>query len=160
LLLARAAAAEPAAALEPLARGMAHTVRLAPACGKGGKMSSIRAEIESANERFMAAVRTRDEAGFVALYSPDAVLLLPGREPLQGHAGARMFFSSFEARGVREIKLTTLEVEGLGETAWERGASQALGADGTVKGTGKYIVIWKRGASGWQLHRDILNASS
>lgn len=123
-------------------------------------MNSIRSEIESANERFMAAVRTRDEEAFVGLYSPDAVLLLPGREPLEGHAGARTFFSSFEARGVREVRLTTIEVEGVGDMAWERGASEAVGAGGAIKGTGKYIVIWKRGPGGWQLHRDILNASS
>ena len=44
-------------------------------------MSSIRSEIESANARFLAAVRARDEEGLVRLYSEDALLLLPGREP-------------------------------------------------------------------------------
>ena len=71
-----------------------------------------------------------------------------------------MFFASFEARGVREVKLTTLEAEGAGDYAWERGTWETLGADGASTGAGKYIVIWKRGANGWQLHRDILNASS
>lgn len=123
-------------------------------------MSSLRFEIESANGRFMSAVRTRDEESFVRLYSPDAVLLLPGQEPLEGEAGARAFFASFEARGVREVRLTSIEVEGVGDTAWERGSSEAVGGDGSVKGRGKYLVIWKRGPDGWQLHRDILNASS
>jgi ketosteroid isomerase-like protein len=123
-------------------------------------MRSLRSEVESANERFMSAVRTRDEESFVRLYSPDAVLLLPGREPLEGEAGARAFFTSFEARGVCEVRLKTLEVEGVGDAAWERGTSEAVGVDGSVKGRGKYIVIWKRGPDGWQVHRDILNASS
>ncbi|TFY97513.1 YybH family protein [Ramlibacter rhizophilus] len=123
-------------------------------------MSSLRSEIESVNERFMSAVRMRDEESFVRLYSPDALLLLPGREPLEGAAGARAFFASFEARGIREIRLTSIEIEGTGDSAWERGSSEAMGDDGSVKGRGKYIVIWKRGSDGWQLHRDILNASS
>ena len=123
-------------------------------------MDSLRSEIESANKRFMAAVSAADEKSFVQLYSSDAVLLLPGREPLEGAAGVRAFFASFAARGVREIRLQTLEVEGVGDAAWERGASEAVGADGTVKARGKYIVIWKRGPDGWKLHRDILNAST
>jgi uncharacterized protein (TIGR02246 family) len=123
-------------------------------------MDSLHAEIASVNKRFMAAISEGDEERFVQLYSRDAVLLLPGREPLEGEAGVRAFFASFAARGVREIRLQTLELEGFGDAAWERGSSEARDADGVVKARGKYIVIWKRGADGWKLHRDILNAST
>lgn len=60
---------------------------------------------------------------------------------------------------MREIKLTTLEVEAFGDAAWKRGAFQMTGLEG-VLGNGKYIVIWKRTSDGWKLHRDIVNASS
>ena len=123
-------------------------------------MATFHAEIKAANRRFMEAVRTHDEEGFAALYTEDAILLLPGREPLIGLPGVRTFFASFEARGIREIQLTTLELEALGDTAWERGSSEATGSGGTVVGKGKYIVIWKQVAGGWKLHRDILNASA
>lgn len=123
-------------------------------------MAMFHADIKDANARFMQAVRTRDEEGFVALYTEDAILLLPGRAPLSGLPGVRTFFASFDARGVSEVQLTTLEIEACGDTAWERGSSQARGADGGIIGTGNYIVIWKQVDGGWKLHRDILNASS
>jgi ketosteroid isomerase-like protein len=122
-------------------------------------MVTLHPGIDAANTQFMQAVKARDEARFVALYTEEAVLLLPGREPLQGHAGVRSFFSSFDARGVREIRLTTLELEVFGDTAWERGSSEAVGVDGAVLARAKYIVIWKQVPGGWKLHRDILNAS-
>lgn len=123
-------------------------------------MNTLRTEIESANQLFMAAVKARDEESFVRLYTPDAILLLPGRDPLLGADGVRTFFASFGARGISEVKLTTMEAEGLGDMAWARGSSEAIGADAAVIGRGKYIVIWKRDGAGWKLHRDILNASA
>lgn len=123
-------------------------------------LTSLHPGIQAANNEFMEAVRTGDEERFVRLYAEDAILLLPGRDPLIGPLGVQTFFASFKARGVREIKLTTLEVEDFGETAWERGSSEATGSDGAVLSKGKYIVIWKRAADGWKLYRDILNAST
>jgi ketosteroid isomerase-like protein len=116
--------------------------------------------IEAANNEFMQAVVAGDEVRFVNLYTKDAILLLPGRDPLIGWEGAQTFFASFKVRGIREIKLSTLEVEAFDETAWERGSSVVMGADGAVLGKGKYIVIWKRVADGWKLHREIMNAST
>ena len=123
-------------------------------------MATLHAEIQAVNDRFMEAVRAGDEERFARLYTEDAVLLLPGREALSGRAGVQTFFASFKARGVREVRLTTLELEAFGDTAWERGGSEVIGPEGTLIGKGKYIVIWKLTAEGWKLHRDILNASA
>ncbi len=123
-------------------------------------MFNLHSDIQAANKRFMDAVRTGDEERFVRLYTDDAILLLPGREPLEGIVGVKTFFAPFKTRGVREITLTTIEVEGFGDTAWERGASEMTGADGGLLGRGKYIVIWKRTSDGWKLHRDMVNASA
>ena len=123
-------------------------------------MAPLLMEIQAANDRFMAAVRTGDEERFIRLYTDDAILLLPGRGPATGHEGAKTFFATFKSRGVRNLRLSTLEVEGLGETAWERGSFEVIGADGAVAGKGKYIVIRKRTPDGWKLHRDIMNASA
>lgn len=122
-------------------------------------MTVIHAGIEAANTQFMSAVQAGDEEKFVRLYTDDAVLLFPGLEPLVGGSGVRKFFASFATRGIRRIKLTTLEVEAFDQTAWERGTFEQSGADGAVIGKGKYIVIWKQIADGWKLHRDIVNAS-
>lgn len=122
--------------------------------------ATVYSGIEAANASFMEAVRTGNEQRFIGLYCDDAILLLPGRAPASGSAAAQAFFTSFAARGVREIQLTTLEVEEFGDRAWERGSAESRGADGTILGKANYMVIWKRSASGWQIYRDILNASS
>ena len=123
-------------------------------------MSTLLSDIQAVNRRFMEAVKTADEEKFVGVYTDDTILLFPGREPLVGHEGVRAHFASLKTRGVREITLTTLEVEGFGDTAWERGTFVTTGSDQSVLGKGKYIVIWKRAAQGWKIHRDIVNASS
>lgn len=121
-------------------------------------MTSSHSSIEAANSAFIEAVRAGDEGRFVGLYAEDAILL-PGRDPTVGPSGVQTFFASFAACGVRDIKLTTLEVEDFGETAWERGTFEMMGSDGAVLGRGKYIVIWKHKPDGWKLYRDIVNAS-
>lgn len=62
-------------------------------------MNTFRTEIEPANRLFMAAVKSRDGESFVRLATPDAILSLPGRDPLVGASGVRTFFASFAARG-------------------------------------------------------------
>lgn len=124
------------------------------------KHDHAKADIEIRNNEFMAALRNRDKRAFVALYAPDAILLLPNMGTLEGHEGAEAFFHSFEKRGIAEVRLTSHEVESHGEMAWERGASEALRPDGTPLGRGSYMVIWKRSASGWVIYRDIVTPAA
>jgi hypothetical protein len=56
-------------------------------------------------------------------------------------------------------KLTTLEVEAHGDSAHEVGAYELSDASGKVLDRGKYVVIWKRDAARWKLHRDIWTTS-
>jgi uncharacterized protein (TIGR02246 family) len=114
-------------------------------------------DIARVNQRFMQAVRSGDRTAFVALYTEDAVVMLPGRPALEGAAAPGQFFDGMKARGVTEVRLTTLELELHGDTAWERGRAESLRADGTPLGTAKYIVVWKRSDRGWRIHRDIMN---
>jgi ketosteroid isomerase-like protein len=122
--------------------------------------TSLNDEISAANRRFMDCFRTGDRQGFAEMYTPDAVLMVPGIQTLEGHAGAAMLFDAMRSQGVTAVELTTLELAAHGETAWERGSFKTQGADGTNAGTGRYIVIWKRTAQGWRLHRDIFNADA
>jgi ketosteroid isomerase-like protein len=65
--------------------------------------------------------------------------------------------------GVKDVTLTTMDVGGGGNTAYETGnysltiqpESQAAMTD-----SGKYVVVWKKQADGtWKLHVDIWNSS-
>lgn len=71
---------------------------------------------------------------FVSLYAEYAILLLSGRDPLVGQVGVCTFFASLKARGICEIKLTTLELEAFADTAWERGSSEMIGPEGAPLG--------------------------
>jgi hypothetical protein len=60
--------------------------------------------------------------------------LLPNLNALEGRVGAARFFEAFESRGTVEVKLRTIEIEDLGQTAWERGSAEQSRADGSVIG--------------------------
>ncbi len=113
--------------------------------------------IGAANEAFMEAFARGDAAGLAALYTETARLLPPGSEPVDGRAAIEEFWDSVIEGGVAKATLTSDEVEGLGDTAYEVGRYAMYDADGKMLGEGKYIVIWKRTDAGWSLHRDIWN---
>ncbi|WP_178133420.1 YybH family protein [Vineibacter terrae] len=119
---------------------------------------TIRLEIEAQVARFVALINGDDVDAFAALYTEDALIMVPDHETLVGLAGAVQFARRAQARRPARLALVTHEVGGSGNMAWERGSSQWVAADGTVLDPGKYVVIWRRTNRGWQLHRDIMNA--
>jgi uncharacterized protein (TIGR02246 family) len=100
-------------------------------------------------------------AGMAELYSDDAVLMPPGVPQITGREAIQQYWQGLLDAGVKDISLTTVEVEDAGDAAVEVGiiAATAPGeGDARVALTGKYIVTWKRGGGGnWRPHRDIWN---
>jgi ketosteroid isomerase-like protein len=47
-----------------------------------------------------------------------------------------------------------------GDDASEIGRYALVGNDGRELDAGKYIVLWKKGAGGWKLHRDMWNSNA
>ena len=135
---------------------------LSPPVSLAADPAAARKAIESANEQFGQAVQRSDAAGLAELYSEDGAVLPPDAPMIQGRKQIEAFWKEGLAGGIQGAKLETLEVEDLGDTAWERGTATL-----TVKGDGegaseqriKYLVVWKRQPDGsWKLHRDIWNA--
>ncbi len=66
--------------------------------------------------------------------------------------------------GVRELTLETVDVEYLGDVAYEVGAyTLKIEPEGGQAATdkGKYVVVWKRQADGrWKLQVDIWNTNT
>jgi len=82
-------------------------------------MPDARSEIESVNKRFMELYEAGDLTGFrEALYTQDALVMLPGLKALEGRAGAMSFLESAKGRSIARVKLNTLELEIFGDTAW------------------------------------------
>ncbi|MFO1465731.1 MAG: DUF4440 domain-containing protein [Steroidobacteraceae bacterium] len=115
--------------------------------------------IESGNRAFAAAVAKGDAAAVSALYTQDAVLMPAAAANVTGAAAIQKYWQGALSEGVGGVKFTTREVYGRGPTATEVGEYEITAKSGQPIDHGKYIVVWKRTAGRWQLHRDMFSTS-
>ena len=119
----------------------------------------VRPAIEAANRKWEAAAIRGDGPGVATLYTADAQLLPSQSDFVTGREAIGKFWQDAINSGIKGVALTTLEVEGHGNTALEVGTYELRGADGKSLDHGKYVVIWKKVAGSWKLHRDIWTSS-
>ena len=117
------------------------------------------AEISAANRAFEDAVRRRDLERMASLYTTDAIALPPDGPIVRGRDDIkRLWGSVLEERGLRSVKLETLDLQIAGDLAYEVGEA-TLGLP-TGPAVMKFVVVWKKVAGHWQVHRDIWNAKA
>ncbi len=121
--------------------------------------TEVRGLIAAANEKFMAVFSRGDTAGLATLYTENGQLMPTNSDFVTGREAIQKFWQASIDRGVKAVKLETIEVDGYGDTAIEVGMYTILGEGGRVFDNGKYIVIWKQEDGEWKLHRDIFNSS-
>src|SRR5205085_151989 len=93
------------------------------------------------------------------VYTEQARVLPPGAEMVSGRTQIQEFWKQAAAAlGVKSVKLRTVEVEELGDTAIEIGRAELITADSTS--AVKYVVVWKREGGTWKWHIDIWNPVS
>ena len=126
----------------------------------GSVSNKVREEIAAANERFMATYKRGDAAGVAALYTENGQVLPPDGDFVTGREALRKYWQGALDQGIKESRLEITEVEDHGDTAIEISRYTLVGEGGRVLGKGKYIVIWKRQAGQWKLHRDIFNSNA
>ena len=124
-------------------------------------MTQVRLAIEEGNSKFSAAVRKGNGAAIAALYTEDATLLPPDSDAFKGRAAIEAFWRGGLRMGIKEAVLTTVDVSGAGDLAYEIGRFalkvQPEGK-GLIEQKGKYVVVWKKAPDGvWKLHVDIWN---
>lgn len=125
-------------------------------------IAQVRAAIEAGNLKFGEAVRKGDAAAIAALYSEDATVLPPDSAMIKGRQAIQASWTHSLQMGIKDAVLTTVEVSGAGDYAYEIGkvllTIQPAG-QAALQQTAKYVVVWKKAASGsWQLQVDIWNS--
>jgi uncharacterized protein (TIGR02246 family) len=125
-------------------------------------LTQVRQTIEAGNAKFGEAVRQGDGAAMAALYTEDATLLPPDSGMIKGRDGIEAFWKGALQMGIKESVLTTVDVSGDGDLAYEIGTfALKIQPEGQepIEQKGKYVVVWKKTADGvWKLHVDIWNS--
>jgi len=124
-------------------------------------VEKVRMAIEEANLKFGELVRQGDAAALAALYTDDATVLPPDIDMIQGKQEIEAFWSQGLQMGIKDAVLTTVDVFGSGDLAYEVGKfALTIQPEGQepIEQKGKYVVIWKKTADGsLKLHVDIFN---
>jgi uncharacterized protein (TIGR02246 family) len=123
--------------------------------------ADVHSEIAKRTSSFEAAFNRGDAAAVAAHYLPDATVLAPGATRIDGRAEIQNLWQSYVEAGVKDLQLTTVDLENHGETANEIGTYSLSAPDGNgsrVQSSGKYVIIWKTDDIGvWHLYWDIWN---
>lgn len=122
------------------------------------------AAIRNIATSYTQAVVAGDVDAVVAVYTENAVLLPPNTAMVQGRAAIRAA-SEADTLVTQELTLTSAEIDGRGDVAFDRGTWTwtGLAADTAeaVTETGNYLVIARKQADGsWLWAVDIWNSDT
>ncbi len=124
-------------------------------------MTMVRDSIEAMIKTLLESLSDGDAAGVAAHYTEDAALLPPDAARIDGREGIQGYWQAFIDAGIRDVELTTQEVDNFGDVANEVGTISATAPSkdgGRVQLAGKYVAVWKRGGDDtWRVQRDIWN---
>ena len=123
-------------------------------------MAGARAAVEQGNARFSEAIARGDAQAVAALYTEDAIMLPERGAMVKGRQAIGEFWKTAMDGGVKSVTVTTLDVGANGDLAHEVGTVLLMiNVEGRPPATAsaKYVVVWKREADGWKMHRDIWN---
>ena len=130
------------------------------ASGAAAQAVGPRAAIEAANAKFSADFAKGDANAVASHYTASAWAFPPNGEITRGREAIGKLWKGAMDGGVKQVKLTTVEVEARGDAAHEVGTYVLIGDGGKQLDNGKYVVVWKREGGQWKIHRDIWNTSA
>jgi ketosteroid isomerase-like protein len=120
--------------------------------------ADLQAAIGAATAQFIAAFGRQDAAGCARLYTEQGATLPPNAGIARGRAAIQAVWQELFDAGLTAFAVDSLELEGAGEWAYEMGRYRLYAGD-ELADEGKYLLIWKREAGQWRIHRDIVNTS-
>ncbi len=121
-------------------------------------LATAKAEIEAANQEFMALFAAGDSVGLANYYTVDAKLMNAGAPAVSGRKNIQSAMSGIIQSGITKADLRLNEVWGTGDLLVEEGELSLFAGDAEVAQE-KYIVVWKKEDGKWKLFRDIFNSN-
>jgi uncharacterized protein (TIGR02246 family) len=122
------------------------------------QQTEVRAAIETATRQLTDAFGRQDAAGCASLYTAHGAMLPPNADIARGRQAIQAVWQGIFDAGLTAFRVESLEVESAGDLAYEMGHYTLYAGDNDVD-KGKYVLIWKREAGQWRIHRDIVNSS-
>jgi ketosteroid isomerase-like protein len=120
--------------------------------------TDVQGAIAAATAQFIAAFGRQDAAGCAQLYTELGATLPPNAEMARGREAIQAVWQELFDAGLTAFAVDSLEVENAGDWAYEMGRYRLYAGD-DLADEGKYLLIWKREAGQWRIHRDIVNTS-
>ena len=132
-------------------------------CNKPESFDSaqVKESIEEACAKYSEAIRKANVTDVADVYTVDATIIPPDGDIVKGRQAIEEFYKKLFQIGMKEGVLTTIEVGGNGDTAYEIGKSKVrIQPEGqaAIQDSTRYLVIWKHQSDGtWKVHVDIWN---
>jgi ketosteroid isomerase-like protein len=115
-----------------------------------------RAAIEAQSKVFMDGLERGDARAAASVFTADAKLIVSGfAHVVGGRDSIESFWQSGIAKGVKGLRLTTIDLDGAGPLRVETGSYQVVGPGGGDLGRGHYMFVWKNENGAWKIHREI-----
>ena len=123
---------------------------------------SVPDEFSNVNRVFETeVVASGNFAAIGHVYTKTARILPPGAETITGLEHIAAFWKdAISVMGVQSIKLSTIDLEMLDNTAVEVGRAELGTAHPASPTVVKYVVVWKQEEGAWKWDIDIWNAAS
>jgi len=117
-----------------------------------------KAEIAAVNAKWIDYFNNGNFAGIASLYTEDATAFPPGLPMAKGRAAIAAMWKNM-ATQVGDPHVTTLDVKRLGPSAAQEIGTFSLKTKALTpqEVTGKYIVVWEKVGTHWELATDIWN---
>jgi uncharacterized protein (TIGR02246 family) len=116
--------------------------------------------IQMLSDQFSDAFNRGDAATIGTMYTEEAVVLPAGSPLVRGRDAIQAFWKK-AAEQLDGMRLTTIDVQPLGNEAAREIGTFVLKTKGQTPQPidGKYVVIWQKQGNDWKLSTDIWNAN-
>ena len=119
----------------------------------------LKEQIQQAQNQLAECIASRDATGAAALYTADAIFMPHGAPTCASPAAITAFYTGAFTGGIATARFTSEQVEGDETQAVETGRYElfAGGEQAPMIAQGRYLVVWRKEAGGWRMHRDMFN---